>query len=511
MTLEIKRRASMVLASIVAVVFAMTALLAGSAQAEEEGPTAVELGNIKVDQDSTITVHKHAEPSSGPAGNGTVLDPEPSTAKLSGVEFILQKITCVKVTESTDWPIIAGLKVDATGTVKKPDGTECTVDTAETTQQTVDGVTTFDVRPGVFLVTEGEDKGNEKPGDNNITAKAAPFIVTVPFPSKTAADPNKREWNYNVHVYPKNSVTGITKDVDDSGALVAGDPVDWTVEATVPAFPPCEPEDPEDPQSVPENCKELESFVIRDTFDSRLKYGSASVTGLEFAAEDELVADDYSVVSTTLPDGKTQVDVVFTNTGIAKLQNNGAKKVQVVFKTSVKEDADIGNGDIPNTATVYVNDPGYEHGVDSEDKHTYWGELKITKTDKDNTKKLSGAEFKVYTENPDENSAATSVATLVTDENGVASVILKKGTYYVKETKAPAGYVLDTEVKTVTIDPTASPATVKVGLPIKNVKSDVPDLPLTGASGQLLMMVGGGAVILLAAGTGLVAIKRRRA
>lgn len=61
---------------------------------------------------------------------------------------------------------------------------------------------------------------------------------------------------------------------------------------------------------------------------------------------------------------------------------------------------------------------------------------------------LSGAEYSVYSNA----TCTTKVGTLTTNASGTANTLtLKAGTYYVKETKAPKGYALDSTVRTVTV------------------------------------------------------------
>lgn len=84
------------------------------------------------------------------------------------------------------------------------------------------------------------------------------------------------------------------------------------------------------------------------------------------------------------------------------------------------------------------------------------GNLKLTKTstnpsmtDNNSCYSLEGATFGVY---KDAACATTAVGTLVTDVNGASNTLaLAPGTYYVKETVAPKGYMINTQVKTVTI------------------------------------------------------------
>jgi LPXTG-motif cell wall-anchored protein len=82
------------------------------------------------------------------------------------------------------------------------------------------------------------------------------------------------------------------------------------------------------------------------------------------------------------------------------------------------------------------------------------------------------------------------------------------GTYTLTETKAPAGYVLDTTPRTATVG--AISLTVTVGA-IKNTQQTVPALPLTGGIGADSYLIAGGALTGLAlALAGLHLLRRRR-
>lgn len=70
----------------------------------------------------------------------------------------------------------------------------------------------------------------------------------------------------------------------------------------------------------------------------------------------------------------------------------------------------------------------------------------IQKTDADSGAALSGAEFEIT------NATGNVVAKLRTDAAGLAQTdVLEDGTYYVKETVAPNGYMVDTAVRTVQV------------------------------------------------------------
>ena len=89
------------------------------------------------------------------------------------------------------------------------------------------------------------------------------------------------------------------------------------------------------------------------------------------------------------------------------------------------------------------------------------GYLKLTKssadtsiTDGNSCYTLANAEYKVYNTQADANSQTNEVATLTTDASGNSNTVtLAVGTYYVRESTAPAGYELDSTVYTVTISP----------------------------------------------------------
>lgn len=79
---------------------------------------------------------------------------------------------------------------------------------------------------------------------------------------------------------------------------------------------------------------------------------------------------------------------------------------------------------------------------------------------------LKGAEYTVYKDS----GCKTSVGKLITDDKGVSGILtLPLGTYYVKETKAPAGFVIDNKVHTVNL------TTAYVNNPYKLQLQDKPE------------------------------------
>lgn len=214
------------------------------------------------------------------------------------------------------------------------------------------------------------------------------------------------------------------------------------------------------------------------------------------------------------------------------------KTVVVYYKAKMNASAKIastgGNG---NTYQVYYqHNPGnaadgYDHTT-PETPYVYTYQFIVVKQDGDNTDtKLSGAEFKLYSDQSATKEVAVSLAKGVytVDPNGTAVLTtgtdgkitvngLDSGTYYLKETKAPSGYKLDDTVRKVTVTPDSAVAKAQNGeaitykvnddsnhtMTIDNYKGS---LPSTGGMGIVLMVVAG---VLLIAG-GMISIMRRRA
>lgn len=119
----------------------------------------------------------------------------------------------------------------------------------------------------------------------------------------------------------------------------------------------------------------------------------------------------------------------------------------------------------------------------------YLGAVELTKIDKDG-QPLRDAEFTIY--DSENNAAGTGISG---PEGKVTITKLVPGEYTIKETKAPAGYLINDQVLNVTIPASAEgqPQVVKVSEPFKDyqgsvklLKTDASDKALAGAKFQLL-------------------------
>lgn len=116
-----------------------------------------------------------------------------------------------------------------------------------------------------------------------------------------------------------------------------------------------------------------------------------------------------------------------------KITNNKTSEGMLAYMDKTKQDVVRGSASI--TYALRLSTPEYQ--------------IKINKKASLDSKPLAGATFNICS-----NNTCTSVlGTVTTDNNGVATFnkIKFPGTYYVKETKVPAGYELDSTPKAVTV------------------------------------------------------------
>ena len=119
---------------------------------------------------------------------------------------------------------------------------------------------------------------------------------------------------------------------------------------------------------------------------------------------------------------------------------------------------------------------------------------------------LEGAEFELYQKDTEGNVLEDSKQTLTSDANGKILVDgLDAGTYYLKEIKAPDGYVCSTAELTIVI-PDDADETFTVDVSFANSQ-----IPHTGGTGTLMFTIGGIALMGTAGLLLVVSRKKRKA
>lgn len=320
-----------------------------------------EQGNTSEQQNNkgyAVTIHKYKGTESEDQGTGKVKTDMGDKTPAEGVKYELQLVK--KIENASDYPEAVKIaESDQEPTVLE------TV-TPEKPATDANGVLEFkNLEKGLYRVVE------TSVGDNKDLVIAKPFYVFVPM-----TDPdNKSEVIKNVHVYPKNSEVTIDKEVDDMHKN-AGENYTYTINTAVPA--------------VAEG-KNLTKYFVEDELDSKLD-ASAEGSSVEVKYGDETLTAgaeaDYEVVR----EGQ-KISVQFTEAGLAKLKDS---KKQVHTKITTKTLKPVKH--VPNTATLITNHPRFdkEDTKESNEVHTYWGNIKVTKrADSDKGELLGGATFQL--------------------------------------------------------------------------------------------------------------------
>jgi fimbrial isopeptide formation D2 family protein/LPXTG-motif cell wall-anchored protein len=444
---------------------------------------------VDPDERGSITIHKYEQPdtATGLPNDGTELSPGQlgGLVAMDGVQFTVQQLDPAVYDLSTNsgWDAVRGLT---------PTTARDALAGHSTTVTTAGGghATAGDLPVGAYLVTETVYPAGVTP--------SAPFVVTVPLTDPT----NLNTWLYDVHVYPKNSVTTSTKTVDDTEATTLGDTVEFTITGDIP------------------DIEVIDGYQVVDRLAEALRYESATVTLKDGPALD---AGDYTL---THVDGT--VTVRFTPAGLLTLAANSGAQVQVVIETTV-----IATGEILNEAAVYPNLPSFtiqpgEPGGPTVTPGitTKWGNVTLKKVDSaDDSVLLPGAEFKVYLTEAAARAGTDAitidgVSSWTTGVDGLATIAgLRYSTwadgaavapgdagyqsYWVAEVKAPTGYELLAAPVEVVVDDVDA----VVDVDIENVAGNGGfTLPLTGAAGTALFGVAGA---LLVVGATLLAVRAR--
>lgn len=290
------------------------------------------------------------------------------------------------------------------------------------------------------------------------------------------------------------------------------------------------------------------------TFNDDLKVTVVKKDGTTVELKEE--NKDYSLI----PNGQV-IEVNFVVDGEYKLNTYATESLEIEYSATLNKDADVNNSanennvdliyskDSTTTATDSNSDKTYTYTFDIDGKATVTEGI-LTKKDGIATSSnvLPGAEFTLYTDDPSVNANAPTFShnvgedvlfdgkvtngIVISDEEGQLRITgLKEGTYYLKETRAPEGYSLNTQVFKIEIknlqfydkgenegklkgwdifinDNKTASFTVdtegKVSYPpftgvvIPNTK--LSSLPSTGGIGTTIFTLGGCAIMIIAAG-----------
>lgn len=330
-----------------------------------------------------------------------------------------------------------------------------------------------------------------KAEEENYTYKTATAYVGFgePYPALSGTE-----------VTAKKSSTIVDKTVADDDHVVAiGDIVTYTIEAYVPFIDAANTDN--------------RTFTITDKINGADYYlaGPNAVSSVTMEGTD-------GQVGTIAVNADGKGFIVNLNTLVANTDNpNAGKKITVTYTAKVNATT------VENKAGSHAADVDY--GGNNVPVKLFTGELVLLKYgDGDINKALANAEFVLYKDGeetpltftkqrngkykyaPD---AEDATATLVTDKNGYIDVEgLDVGSYHFEETKAPTGYSINTDGKTLTLTVKEKVATAKLYNEGSLNDTKLNALPSTGGMGTYLFTIVG--VVLMTCAAGAFFVSRRK-
>lgn len=184
--------------------------------------------------------------------------------------------------------------------------------------------------------------------------------------------------------------------------------------------------------------------VVEVTF-ANYPYGSLLITKVDAITNKPLSNAKFKV---TTGDGTA----VGTGNGVFTTDSNGEILIPNLKPDSyVVTETEAPEGYVKDTEpqTIQIGTDGGTYKVQFQNQPI--GSLVILKKDADNGNPLSGAQFKVTTSKGAV--VGTNNGIFTTDSNGSITITnLEKGSYIVEEVKAPDGYVLEEQSKTIEVD-----------------------------------------------------------
>lgn len=249
-------------------------------------------------------------------------------------------------------------------------------------------------------------------------------------------------------------------------------------------------------------------YVIQDTLSVGLTHSGMDSIIIK-DGEDKLTITESGTVEDAsgnhVADVKIEGQIMTIEFDITRINST---KINVTYTAKLNEQAVLGSDGNGNDAIlIYANDPYGDKTNETPTKKAvvYTYGLKLLKyREGDTTKKgLKGAEFDIYSDQD----LTTKVGTIVTDETGYGSYhSLGEGTYYLKETKAPTGYVVAKNA----IEIKVSGASIEDGYQLVEITNNAAGLlPFTGGMGTIIYTMLG-LIVIVGSSVGIVHYKKSK-
>ncbi len=259
---------------------------------------------------------------------------------------------------------------------------------------------------------------------------------------------------------------------------------------------------------VPEEDRGEYHLTFHDVMDDMLVDATEPVVTIDregTANDDILSLEDNEYTYIADPEDGCDFHIVIDLVALYEAQVITDEDIEGVTPIVVTYDATLVGtvtaGTYTNTAWTTVDESKWESSHITVEVDTYG--IDIFKYDQaDSEKPLPGATFTLYSDE----TCTQTVATAVSGENGYASFDgLDVGTYYLKETEAPEGYVCSDTVVTIIIGEGGQQDAEN----IVNVRFANSPIPHTGGMGTTLFSIVGGALIATAGVIFVISRKKR--
>jgi len=270
-------------------------------------------------------------------------------------------------------------------------------------------------------------------------------------------------------------------------------------------------------------------YVMHDQMDDGLSFGSVSKITLNGDADANIVPADGNYSVDTAPADMHSFDITFTDAFCESLKSGD--KIAIYYTATLNENAIVKEPENNNAHLEYREYSGLIHNTTDSNTKTYTWEIPVLKYENGDTNTpLADAKFILYkTETTGQDGKKTysdpvqfnigaaantyvaaaggTVTEITTDQTGRFKLDgLDAGTYYLKETEAPAGFNRLGTAVTVIIDHNGQidagekndDNTVKYAPEVQVQNKSGAELPSTGGSGTATYYVLGSILTLVA-------------
>lgn len=463
--------------------------------------TADDSQTIPDNATGTINIHKYLNPAPADQATGEEMDTTNMGDIVEGVTFSVQKVNGIDITTDEGLQEAAALTPATAKDMDLAPAVEGVTDEAG-------NVSFADLPVGVYLVKETDVPAGVVPGN--------PFLVFLPM-----TNPDGTGWNYDVHVYPKNSENTASKKVVDATQHV-GEDITYTITSDVPA--------------LADQTTNIAKYIVRDDLDEKMLSTTAGGVSIALSTGQPMTqGTDYTL---NIDPATQKVEATFTAVGLQKLTAAKKKESRLQVKTTISatvKSIGDGTGVVKNDATIISNNGGGggDTTTTTDPVESRWGKVNIDKQD-GNGAGLAGAIFSVYectdAQNlgdvitlPNQDSSAEYPGSqFTTAEDGTVVIdglhatdyqdgasLTSDARYCLVEEQAPEGYAKKREPIPFTLsaaegttDEAGNVTNIQYTAEVVNYKDNT--LPGTGGMGVWAIILGGLGI----AGLGLFAAKR---